>query len=177
MEAPHRITLALAAVGLVAALVVPAAPVAADMHGACDTQNDDAEGFFGPAGYANVALFQNVTDAGFTYGGGVYCPGAVVTINEVTVTDLESDDVVASTSASACTSSPFQGCTTSSGIKALDPGTYEVLMLFDADDPNTDGLEYEDVPRRQEFTWLGAGQPVLTCPDAGWVHANPPACP
>lgn len=175
MEA-NKLGIHAAALVLTIALLSAAAPARADMHGACDTTRPQAEGAFGPAGYANTALARN-PDGSFTYGGGVYCPGAEITIESVTVTDVGSGDTVASTAADPCTSGPTKGCTVSDGIASLTPGTYNVSMVFDANDPNTDGLEYDDTVRWQHFTWLGVGQAVVTCPDLGWVHANPPTCP
>lgn len=176
MEASRRSFVALAALGLMISVLLAAAPARADMHAACDTQRPEAEGGFGPAAYANTLLAQD-PEGGFTYGGGVYCPGAVVTIESVAVTEVGADGPLASTSADPCTSDAATACTAQDGLASLAPGSYEVTMVFDADDPNTDGLEYDDTVRSQTFTWLGAGQPVATCPDAGWVHARPPACP
>lgn len=180
MEAPRVPRWIAAGLGLVTVLLVLASPASADMHAACDTQNPETEGAFGPAGYANVGLFRNPEAGGFTYGGGVYCPGAVVTFESVTVTQEGPGVVVAATSGDApCTAGPASPCLISDAVGRADlaPGSYVVEMLFDADDPNTDGLEYDDTVRRQTFTYLGAGTPILTCPDAGYVHANPPVCP
>lgn len=177
MEARHVPVGIAAALGLVAVLLLATSPASADMHAACDTQNAEAEGAFGPAGYANVALFRDPRTAGFTYGGGVYCPGAVITIESVTVTKTAYNDVtVASTSADPCTAGPAAPCLASDGISSLESGRYVVVMVFDADDPNTGGLEYDDTVRRQTFLYAGSGTPVVTCPDAGYVHANPPVC-
>lgn len=176
MEATHRRLAALAALGLTITLLLAAAPARADMHAACDTGEPEAEGGFGPAAYANTLLAQD-PEGGFTYGGGVYCPGAVVTIESVTVTDTANGDTLAGTSADPCTSDATTACTAQDGIDTLGEGSYEVTMVYDADDPNTPGLEYDDTVRSQTFTWLGVGQPVATCPDAGWIHARPPACP
>lgn len=161
----------------VVGVVFVATPVAADMHAACDTyagQNVEAVPA-GPIGYGNVELLNDPRQEGLTYSAQLYCPGAVFSDLELAVVDADTDTTVAALEPDACAATASEPCTFSA-TTTLEPGTYWVELEYDANDPDTDGLEYNDRKRTQRFEWAGSGQPVVTCPDAGYVHFTPP-CP
>lgn len=181
MEGPLTGPTAVASLLIVAGLVAVAAPATADLHGACDGDTNPDAGIFNPASYANVFLTRNASDDGFTYESVVNCPGADIIVEDLSLFDA-SDQAVASTSAPECRAGPASPCTASGGIPSLDTGTYQVILTFDADDPNDDSPNppgfYDDTTREQHFRWTGQGQPVVTCASAGGlpIHAGP-SCP
>lgn len=182
-----KLTMAIVVVALVAGGAFLVAPASADMHAACDrfAGQDAGELPFGPTGYGNVELLNNRHDANLTYQGQLYCPGAEfrnITLNMTNATEggVGQSPEVATTSRSPCEATVTEPCTIS-GTTTLAPGTYWVVMVFDVDDPEEKREtgtepEYQDVVRKQRFEWTGRGQPVVTCPDAGYVHFNP-TCP
>lgn len=173
-ETPTRTT-AIVVFALVAGGVFVATPATADMHGACDTfagQNVE-EIPAGPTGYGNVELINNTDGPQLTYSAVLYCPGAVFEDLELAVHEAGSGSTIASISPDDCAATATDPCHFSN-TTTLGPGTYWVNLSYDANDPDTGGLEYDDRKRAQRFEWIGQGQPVVTCPDVGYVHANPP---
>lgn len=179
MARSRRTATAVALLICLAGLVGLTAPATGDMHGACDrVGGQDLEQLpVGPVGYANVYLLNETGGSALTFGGELYCPGAQFQEIELTLRPAGGDEPIAHVVLPSCTATVAEPCSIA-GHAQLDPGTYWVVLEFDANDPQQDSAqepEYDDTIRRQRFTWTGQGQPVLTCPDAGYIHANPPA--
>lgn len=132
-------------------LLTVALPASADFHPDCTGV---------ATGYANTHLEASADGAEVTYGGTVNCPGATVTIASVQLVDTAEDRVLATTTLEACQAELASPCSVSDTVPAPDEGRYTVRMTFDTEN-------FEDVPRSQQWEWLGVGQPVLTCANAG----------
>lgn len=122
--------------------------------------------------YANVDLSASLDGEQFTYEGIVNCPDTSVTIKQIFLFEVDSYtgeavelDNKTGTECSATLTGP---CTLTSESGAPGPGTYEVLMFFDVDDPETSEVDYENVERYGRFSWNGIGEPLAECSSLGF---------
>lgn len=163
MEATTRWTAGAVGLMLALGLAAVAAPAAADFHPDCEPPL---------AAYANVWLGdESPDDDTLTYRGGVYCPGANVAITSLVLVDVDTGTQVDAAPSETCQAGVSEPCHTAGSVADLAPGTYNVSMTFDVDNPDTD-TSFQDVPRHQHFEWLGAGQPVPVCAHAGAIPAS-----
>lgn len=152
---------------LMLAVVAPTT-VSADYHSACrpvvgpePTMNEHLS----PA-HANVEMHVNPNDPSeIIFRGFVHCPGAVVTITELSVRELHDDGPptpVALATTGPCHSTLTQSCVAWGFIPA-EEGTYRLQMRYAVDDLDTDGLDFENVPRGATYVYTGVGTPVPIC--------------
>lgn len=156
-------------IGLLAtSLLLAPAPVGpetanADFHGVCTGM---------VTAYANVDLSASLDGEQFTYEGIVNCPDTKVTINKISLFGLdpytgEAIELDNSTGAE-CSATLTEPCTLSTESAAPGPGTYEVLMFFDVDDPDSSEVDFKNVERYGRFSWDGIGKPLTECSSLGF---------
>lgn len=155
----HRAALPIA---LVVALVAVPMTVSADFHPVCEPP---------PAAYANVELhaYPLGYDTVLVYSGAVYCPGTVVTIEELELLDdpLDGPAVqVTNDTGEPCDAGTTTPCIVSDTAPNA-AGTYRVRMIFDVDDPATPELDFDNVTRVGRYVYTGQGQPVPICVHVG----------
>lgn len=156
------------------ALAFTPSPAGADFHGVCT-------GIV--TGFADVDLelgeSQDPYQADpFLYSGLVACPDAVVTITSLRLYLISGEEpvLVAETEGEACDAELDDPCSLQD-VATSYPGEYEVRMRFDADDPDTPHTDFQDVPRRATFLYLGYGEPLRTCTSTGTQPIYlPPGC-
>lgn len=128
---------------LLGASLVGAPAAMADYHGVCTVSGDGFD-----------ALYLTSEGANLRYRGYVTCTGHAITITKLTIT--QAGGASSSIGPLSCTSK----CDLSATIPAA-AGQYTATMTFTVD-------ALTPAPRKAEWVYAGAGNPVKTCPTGGF---------